>query len=61
MKNRETISITIPKKAGNILKSMAHNRNISRSKLIELTMRGKIKIEPTEWKQWELYYNQKEE
>lgn len=61
MKKRKTISITLPIQAENILNSMAERRNISRSKLIELTMRGTITIEPIEWQQWEQYYTYKEE
>lgn len=61
MKTRETISISLPKNSKEILKSMAYERNITTSKLIELLIRGKEEIPKIEWDQWELYYNQKEE
>lgn len=59
MKTRENISITLPKGGGKILEEMAKKRNISRSKMIELVMRGIIQIEKEEWDTWELWYNQK--
>lgn len=57
-KTRETISITLPINAGKILDEMAGTRYLNRSKLIEMLIRGKIKIPEEEWKQWETWYKQ---
>lgn len=60
-KNTINFTISIPINGDKIAKEIAKKRHLSRSKLIELLLRGEAIIDPIEWKQWETYYNITEE
>lgn len=60
-KNKEIISISLPKNSKKILDEIAKEMCLSRSKLIELTIKGIITISKTDWERWEIYYQNKKE
>lgn len=55
-KNTEIISISMPRNSSLILNEIASSMSLSRSKLIELVLKGNITLSKDEWKKWELYY-----
>lgn len=55
-KNTEVFTISMPRNSSLILNEIAKSMSLSRSKLIELTLKGNITLTKDDWKKWELYY-----
>lgn len=55
-KNTEIFTISMPRNSSLILNEIAKSMSLSRSKLIELVLKGNITLSKDEWKKWELYY-----
>lgn len=61
MKTRESTSITLEPKTKKIAKELAKTRHTTISRMVEGLITGFIRIDPDEYKQWDLYYTIKEE
>lgn len=55
-RNTEVFTISMPRNSSLILNEIAKSMSLSRSKLIELVLKGNITLSKDEWKKWELYY-----
>lgn len=55
-KTKEIFTVSMPRNTSLILDQIAESMSLSRSKLIELTLKGNITISKDDWKKWELYY-----